>query len=544
MKRYSYLLSLFLFISVNSTVLAEEKVGIWMCYETSFQSPKQYDNPLYDVKKFVVHFKSASGRVKIINGFWDDGTDWKVRFCPDEIGSWTFQTECSDQTNSGLHNITGSFECVANKSKLDIYRKGVIVHPKGAYHLTYANGEPFFWTACTAWNGALKSTDEEWHKYLKHRADHGYNIIQFVTTQWRGCNLSSLGQVAFTGSGKISLDVDFFKHLDSKINLINEYGLVAAPVLLWALPFGDGMELSPGYYLPNREAILLSKYMVARYGGHHVIWILGGDGKYVDELEARWKYIGQQVFGEAHPGLVTTHPMGRSWIGNAYADQDWLDIIGYQSSHSNEQPTVDWINKGPVSKFWDKLPPKPYINMEPNYEEIHFTITDRDVRNACYWSIFAAPIAGITYGANGIWPWLRQGEQILNHSDKPGTSLWDKSIDFPGSIQIGYLAKFIRKLDWWRFIPAPEILVHQPGNAIFNHFISIMKTENHDAIIAYLPVQTTIEIYNPQNLQYKGEWFNPVTNKILNANIITKPGQLKLVSPIEGDMILLLTKEK
>ena len=37
------------------------------------------------------------------------------------------------------------------------------------------------------------------------------------------------------------------------------------------------------------------------------------------------------------------------------------------------------------------------------------------MRNASYWSILATPTAGITYGANGIWPWLREGEEILNH---------------------------------------------------------------------------------------------------------------------------------
>lgn len=36
-------------------------------------------------------------------------------------------------------------------------------------------------------------------------------------------------------------------------------------------------------------------------------------------------------------------------------------------------------------------------------------------------SLFAAPVAGISYGANGVWPWLRQlGEPILNHPARPG----------------------------------------------------------------------------------------------------------------------------
>jgi len=518
-------------------------VDLWKMFEQDFTSIKEYANPLYDVKEFNVTFKSPTGRVKKINGFWDGETNWKVRFCPDEIGIWTFSTSCSDEENTGLNDISGTFDCINQSGNLEIYTKGEITHPRGTYYLTYSDGTPFFWTACTAWNGALLSTEKEWDTYLQHRSEHGYTVIQFVTTQWRGCAANSRGQVAFEGSGYITLNVDFFKHLDSKVKRINDYGLVAAPVLLWALPFGQGMELSPGYYLPVREAVLLARYMVARYGGYHVIWILGGDGKYIDEFEQRWKNIGRGVFDDEHPGLVTMHPMGRSWTGDAFADEDWLDIIGYQSSHSNSRRTVDWINKGPMANEWYKLIPRPIINMEPNYEQIGFRITDTDVRNACYWSIFATPIAGITYGANGIWPWLREGEKILNHRHDPGTSTWRESIDFPGSIQIGYLAQFIKKLKWWRLKPAPELLVEQPGDKQFNHFISVVKTENNDLILAYVPVKSTFSLYNTQRLEYTGQWFDPVSNKYSKAEINCKDGLLEITSPNDADLILILKKK-
>lgn len=67
-------------------VQAAEEVGIWMKFEQDFESSKAYENPLYEVEKFVVHFTSPTGRVKKINGFWDGGNNWKVRFAPDEQG--------------------------------------------------------------------------------------------------------------------------------------------------------------------------------------------------------------------------------------------------------------------------------------------------------------------------------------------------------------------------------------------------------------------------------------------------------------------------
>jgi hypothetical protein len=512
----------------------------WHKYELSFISSTDYENPIQDVRSFEVTFTSPTGIRKTINGFWDGGTSWKTRFLPGETGKWSFETSCSDTKNSGLHGQKGTFTCKPNNDQKDIFKHGPVIHPEGTYYLTHSDGTPFFWLACTAWNGALKSTDEEWDKYLQQRAANSYSAIQFVTTQWRGGDKSSEGLIAFEGSGLISINPDFFRLIDKKIDRINEFGLVAAPVVLWALPVAEGKELNPGYYLPDDQAILLAKYIVARYGGNHVVWILGGDGFYTGTYEQRWKTIGRAVFDGKHQGIVTQHPCGTSWIGEVYKDESWLNIIGYQSSHSNSEGTVNWITKGPMSKMWAHLPARPLINLEPNYEQIFFTITDKDVRNASYWSIFATPIAGITYGANGIWPWLRKGEQILNHEDATGTSSWDISINFPGSIQMGYLAQFIRRFAWWTFYPAQDLLVNQPGDKTYNHFVSIVKTADNKTILAYLPVKLTVSIRKPEGKNYSVRWFDPVKNTYSDGTGSDNGNLLTIVSPNESDMLLIL----
>jgi len=134
---------------------AQDRIGAWMKYEKGFTSDRAYENPLYDVQEFAVQFTSPSGRVKKVNGFWDGGSDWKVRFCPDEKGTWTFETNCSDVQNKSLHAVGGSFECVASDSKLDLYTKGGIVRPKGCYYLMHADGTPFFFATCTAWDKCI-----------------------------------------------------------------------------------------------------------------------------------------------------------------------------------------------------------------------------------------------------------------------------------------------------------------------------------------------------------------------------------------------------
>ncbi len=521
------------------------QTGRWMKYEQTFQSEKEYGNPLYDVREFAVSFSAPSGRVKTIAGFWDGGTTWRVRFAPDEAGTWTYNTECSDSNNKGLHQQKGTFACVEKPSPHDIYTKGSIIHPKGTYSLTHADGTPFFYTACTAWNGALKSTDAEWGAYLKDRVANHYNVIQFVTTQWRGGSRNSLGQVAFTGSGRISLNPDFFKLLDKKVDEINAHGLVAAPVLLWALPTGPGRELSPGYHLLEPEAILLARYMVARYGGHHVIWFLGGDGKYIEEYEQRWKTIGRGVFGGEHgnarpPGIVALHPQGRSWVGKQYAHEDWVDILGYQTGHNATPNTQKWITQGPVAQEWTYLPPKVFINLEPVYEDINKDATAADLRNASYWSVFSTPVAGITYGANGIWPWIRPGEEIENHSKPPILRPWYESIKLPGSVQIGYLSEFMQKYPWWELKPAQELLV---ANKEAGEFISVLRSDDRALLMAYVPRATAVKLYNSEHVSWQGQWFDPVKKTYAPATLSEKEGVLEAASPGAGDRVLVLRRK-
>lgn len=520
-----------------------QDVGIWTRFEKSFTSSSDYSNALYDVR-LDVKFISPTGREENIRGFWDGGRSWKVRFMPDEKGKWTWTTLSSDKANTGLNSQSGSFNCTSQNLPAAIYRNGPVTRSPGLYYLHHSDGTPFFWTACTAWNGTLKSTDEEWTYYLKHRARNNYNVIQFVTTQWRGGDKNSFGQVAFDGSGAISINPEFFQHLDRKIDQINQAGLVAAPVLLWALPVSRGRDLSPGYYLPEEEAILLARYMVARYGGNHVVWILGGDGKYLDKHEQRWKNIGRAVFGDAHPGLVALHPSGKDWLGDAYGNEEWLDIVGYQTGHNNSDATVSWMTKGPVSQRWDKIPPKILINMEPVYEEINPNITADDVRRASYWSLLSTPTAGITYGANGIWPWLREGESILNHAGTGETNTRVlKALDLPGSTQVGYLSAFFKRLEWWTLKPAPDLLIDQPGDGNIQHFISVSRTDDRKIIVVYVPSPSEFSLHNPGDHNYEGFWFNTETNKTTSAFTAMTDGFIRVpMPPGKKDQLLVLTK--
>ncbi len=518
---------------------------IWEKVELSLTSDIAYDNALCDVQEFGAIFTSPTGKKKRLNGFWDGGKDWKIRMLPDEVGTWEYQTFCSDTENKGLKGQSGKLTITENKNKEALYRHGAVQANKGSYYLTHNDGTPFFWTACTAWNGALKSTENEWQTYLEQRQDNHYNVIQYVTTQWRGSETNAEGEQAYSSDGPLTVNTDFFKRIDARTDRVNENGLIAAPVILWALPSGLGRHLSPGYALPTEDATLLAKYIVARLQGNHVVWLLGGDGNYKDPYEQRWKHIGRQVFDSIDNAPVTLHPQGTAWIGELFEDENWLDIVSYQSSHSNKQRTVDWINKGPMAKTWHRLSPRPFINMEPNYEEINFEITAEDVRNASYWSLFAAPVSGITYGANGIWPWIqKQGDLIENHRnpDGRGPSTWHKSIEFLGSHQIGMLSEFIQQYDWWTLKPATELLVGDPTLQGYNQFISIVSDTAQNVIMGYVPHAMPFSLRLSSSKRYELHWFDPITGKMKEGKYKMSDGMAQFEPPNDQDWVLVLSR--
>lgn len=307
---------------------------VWTKQEIQFESYKTYDNPVCDVRELRIELTAKSGRKKVVRVFWDGGTDWKVRFLPDEIGTWKWDSLCSDKENKRLHNQRGTFECFQEK----LLQKGAIQHESGKSCLSYNDGTPFLWLAC---NGALKSTGREWGHYLSQRKRNNYNTIQFVATEWRGGDKNAEGLTAIDGTGYLRVNPEFFKRIDKKIDEINEKGLLASSVVLWALPFGEWGHPSPSYALTLDGAVLLAKYTVAHYQGNYVMWTFGGDGQYYNDREQKWKEIGRHVFNDIHHAPVTFRPHESYWLGDIYNRENWFSLLSNQSLHNNKSCVIN-----------------------------------------------------------------------------------------------------------------------------------------------------------------------------------------------------------
>ncbi len=511
--------------------------------EQPFASAIDYDEPTWDVD-LRVEFRGPSGQTRTVDAFWDGEQTWRVRFSPDAPGEWTFRTTCSDESNAGLHDQSGTVTVDAYDGDNPLYRHGALRPDPNRSYFVHADSTPFFYLGDTAWNGVLKANPDDWREYLAARREQGFTTIQAVMTQWRAFTADGEGDIAFSdgsGSTRMAIHPHFYQRLDGKVAAVSEQGLVPALVLLWALTPTD-----PGHYLPVDDAVRLARYLVARYAAYRPIWILGGDGRY--RAVRRWRQIGRAVFDEAATDEsrlpVTLHPSGENWVGDTFGNEAWFDFIAYQSGHGDGNDSLRWLVEGPVAQ--SNLP-LPIINQEPNYEG-HLAYHSRQpfgahaVRRALYWSLLVSPMAGVTYGHHGIWPWMEQPGVPADHPNSGEAPTWREALHSEGAAGVSHLRDFFESVDWWRLRPAPQWLAEQPGEDDPARWIMISVGEDASFAVAYTPAGEDIALANAALASFtSARWFDPRTGDWQAATVGDEQGQT-FSPPSEDDWVLLLER--
>ena len=508
----------------------------WGRYEAVLTAAANHENPVQDVTA-EVEFVSPSGKKETVPAFWDGGRTWRVRFSPGEAGRWTWAARCTQ--DQGLARASGEFTCVPGAGENPLLKHGPVRISEDRWHLAHADGTPWFWLSDTAWNGALLATEAEWEKYLADRAGKGFTAVQFVTTQWRTAPADEAGQVAYTGKERIAINPAFYQRMDKRFDALNARGLVAAPVLAWAV----GNELDPGTGLPEDQLLALVRYQVARYGAHHVVWILAGDGRYAGEKADKWKRIGRAVFGDTPSHPVTMHMNGQGWYVAEFRAEPWFGFIGYQSGHGDSDKTQEWLVRGPPATDWKTEPHHPVINLEPNYED-HLAYQSKQpipaymVRRAAWWSVLVSPTAGVTYGAHGIWSWQKEAGVPRAHASTGVAKPWHEAINLPGSTDMKRLKDFMVSIEWWRLRPAPEMLARQPGETDPKKFVAAARADDGSFAVAYLPVGGTVEVRTDSvKAATAARWYDPREGKWSEAGAVASP-VCKFTAPSAEDWVL------
>ena len=513
----------------------------WGRFEQQFTSSATYANP-FQVVDLQVTLTAPSGQQSTVDGFWDGGAIWRFRFAPDESGEWTYTTQSND---TELDGHTGGFTCAPPNGATRFEQHGGLKLAANRRYLVHADGTPFLWLGDTAWNGPLLATADEWAYYLRERVRQKFTAVQWVATHWLASPEGDLnGHRAFSGIDQIEVNPAFFQRLDQFADTTNRAGLLNVPVMLWAARWSDPAinQSNPGVYLPEDQAIRLARYQVARWSANAMVWILPGDSDYRGERAERWQRIGRAVFGDRPHAPVSLHPAGMQWNGDEFRHENWLDILGYQSGHGDDEATLDWLVCGPPATNWTNQPARPVINLEPPYEN-HIAYQSKTrisadfTRRALYWSLLVAPTAGVTYGGHGVWAWDDGTKPPTAHPNTGIPLPWQQALLMEGAEQMRHLANLFEAIEWWRLVPAPELLVVQPGEQARGRFVTAAKSPQGDLIVVYIPEDRELSLNLaglPDDLS--ALWFDPRTGARQSAAL--DGGHF--TTPAAGDWVVVL----
>ena len=507
----------------------------WGRFEVALQAQGAHENPVQDVAA-EVEFVGPDGLRHTRVAFWDGGRTWRVRFSPGALGRWTWTARC--EKDKGLDGRKGEFNCTPYRGSNSLYKHGPIRVSDDRWYFVHADGTPWFWMADTAWNGAVMGDPTDWRFYLKDRAAKGFTAVQFVATPWLAAEDAD-GRVAYTGKERIAVNPEFFRRLDRHFDAAAEEGLVSAPVVLWA-----GGHPGPGKSLPQDQCIVLARYIVARYGAHPVVWLLGGDGQYGGANAPKWQAIGRAAYGERPAWVVTLHMGGQTWCAPDFRREPWYGFHGYQSGHGDGDDQIRWLLRGTPAKDWASEPHHPVVNLEPNYEghrgNKHGTIfTDRDARRACYWSLMLTPTAGVTYGCHGIWSWQEKRGEPLLHPRSGEAPPWREALGMPGSTSMKHLKALFTSLEWWRLRPAQDLLATaQPGDADPAKFVTVARADDGSFAVAYLPAGGRVELETGAlRGPLSARWYRPAEGRWTDAGPVAAPTAV-FAAPTDADWVL------
>src|SRR5262245_14378483 len=162
------------FIIIVTASANAESVPIWSRWEHSFSASGEASPET----EFAVKLTSPTKKTLIVTGFWDGGTTWRVRFMPNEIGKWTYQTRSVPRV-SGLDGHSGEFACRREGGSTRFLRHGAVHVSANGRFFEHADGTPFLWVGDTVWYGPILSHKEDWNTYLADRVSKQFDVIHF-----------------------------------------------------------------------------------------------------------------------------------------------------------------------------------------------------------------------------------------------------------------------------------------------------------------------------------------------------------------------------
>ena len=282
-------------VTYNAFAEKAPEIGLYRLFETSVKNDNSYANKFADIELTVI-YTGPSGKTWDFWGFYDGDGDgsgdlttgnvWKMRFMPNELGTWNYTYNWSDGTPGGK----GRFECVekgASKGMLQPYKEN-------PYWFAYNGTEPVWIKSYYETGHGSIAQDFDWitENVYQPLVDRGYNHLQ---VNWL-LSLCCFGQYYKDGPEPSTQDLtlyeeglasstmrlDVWQMLERHLGWLNERNVGVHMFLGFEGERNDGPKWEA---LSDDEKDFYVRYTVARIGpyanlaGWNFVWEVPGDRK-------------------------------------------------------------------------------------------------------------------------------------------------------------------------------------------------------------------------------------------------------------------------
>ena len=483
-------------------------------FERSFSDTGSYSNPYAEVTATAT-LTNPSGQTQTIPLFWDGGDSWKLRYSPDEVGSWSWSISSND---GGLDGQSGSLDVVASTN-----RGSIQADPDNPYHFEYQDGTPFYWFGDTNWRLGKTDASENLDRasvfdYIDQRADQGFNYIHanFGNGTVTG-NAPNEGGSLWSGSLGNKINPGYFQELDNRIQYANSKGITVGYMLDWAQGWDD-------YTTEERERY--TKYVAARYSGYNVSFIVAGE--YNETLnESIYRGLGETLAAsDPHDRAIAVHPDGSA---EAFANDPWATFGDYQQQYTNLHDSILGVRDNN----------KPVVNSEYAYYlrdsngdgrvDKPNSATLEDIRHASWDIVMAGGYFVTGWGTTYLGGKRDPGPF---NTDDPRNDVWEEDVQ--------YVREFFTSREWWELEPADNLISGSGGT-------QYALAEPGEHYVAYSRGSTdtrTLSLGDVPSATYRVQRFDPRTGTYTELADYTGNGSVTLTPPDGQDWIFVVSRRE
>lgn len=333
----------------------------WGVFEVVLSGPSS-GNPYVDVSLSATF--TRNGASKVVEGFYDGGGVYKIRFMPTEEGAWSFTTSSNAAALAGR---TGSFTATSPGSG----NRGP-VRVRDQFHFRYEDGTPYhsIGTTCYNWTNQTPSLQDQTVQTL---AGQRFNKIRMlIFPKYYVHNTDPPAVWPFEGSpGAWNFDrpvYAFWRNFETRVRQLRDLGIEADIIV--NNPYDEAWGLSEIKHHRAREDRHW-RHVIARLSAYrNVWWSMCNEYEFWGMPESYWDAM-FQLFRDSDPyghlrgihNAFQVYDHSKPWVTHAslQAQDGSFPYDRTRELRARWGKPIVWDEvkyEGDIPEFWGRLSPQ------------------------------------------------------------------------------------------------------------------------------------------------------------------------------------------